>query len=177
MNNLPNWARFVPSACCVWGRFFNHQKHCNVLTNLICKVEKVLEQPKSCCSPVYPEERRHLGARSVDAGAGSDGCERLRSELVEARDCVRAVASWFVLWELHVAGNPQNLALKGGKERCQTQVLSACSVPILPSARSSQRRAIAFLLLFHGRQMFFNSLEQSAGCPFGPWLYQPHQAE
>lgn len=102
----------------------------------------------------------------MDAGTGSDGCEQLRSELVKAYDCVCSVASWSVLRELHMAGNPENLALKGEKSRCQTQVLSACSVPMLPSAQSSQRRAVGFLLVFHSRQVFFNSLEQTAGCPF-----------
>lgn len=55
---------------------------------------------------------------------------------------------------------------KGGNSRCQTKVLSARSVPVLPSTRSSQRMAIAFLLVFHSRQILLNSLEQRAVCPF-----------
>lgn len=86
------------------------------MTNLICKVEKVLEQSKAAIAQYTPnsaDTSRCLG--SADAGTGSDGCEQLRSELVEAYDCVCSVASWSVLREFHTPGNPENLALKGKK--------------------------------------------------------------
>ena len=90
VNNLPNWGNYCPPffalSSCAWG-FSNRQKHCNVLTNWICKVEKVLEHPKGCCGPVCPRQCRCLseaGGRGCRYRSGS--CEQLSSELVEAHD-------------------------------------------------------------------------------------------